>query len=69
MALPSGFRVKQGLHAVESSYVSASSLSALRAAIVRSVWSCKMPLANTPVVPGGCRPGFSYYLDQVPYDA
>ena len=30
--------------------MSASSLSALRAATVRSVWSSKMPLANTPFV-------------------
>ena len=36
-----------GLHAVEPSYMSASSLSAFRAAIQRSVWSGKMPLANT----------------------
>ena len=56
-ALPRGFQVKlgltrgkhlpAGLHAVEASYVSASSLSAFRAAIVRAVWSCKMLLANT----------------------
>ena len=53
-ALPLGFQVKlglvrgkhipPGLHAAEASYVSASSLSACRAAIVRAVWSCKMPL-------------------------
>ena len=30
--------------------MSSSSLSAFRAAIVRSVWSSKMPLANTPAV-------------------
>ena len=36
-----------GLHAVEASYVSAFALSAYRAAIVRSAWSSKMPLANT----------------------
>ena len=52
-ALPPGFKVKlglargkylpAGLHAVETSYVSASSLSAFRAAIVRVVWSCRMP--------------------------
>ena len=39
-----------GLHAVEASYVAASSLSALRAAIVRSVWSGRMQRANTPAV-------------------
>ena len=57
---PLGFQVKlglvrgkylpAGLHAAEASYVSASSLSAFRAAFVRSVWSSKTPLANTPVV-------------------
>ena len=30
--------------------MSASSFSAFRAAIVRAVWSSKMPLANTPAV-------------------
>ena len=30
--------------------MSASSLGAFRAAVVRSVWSSKMPLGNTPVV-------------------
>ena len=59
-ALPLGFQVKlglgrdnyipAGLHAAEASYVSASSLSAFRAAIVRAVWSGKMPLASTPAV-------------------
>ena len=58
-ALPLGFQVRlglvrgkylpAGLHAVEASYVPVSSLTALRAAILRSVWSSKMPLANTPV--------------------
>ena len=33
-----------GLHAAEASYVSG------RAAIIRAVWSGKMPLANTPAV-------------------
>ena len=57
-ALPFGFQVKlglvrskyilAGLHAAEASYVSASSLCAFRAAIVRAVWSGKMPLAITP---------------------
>ena len=59
-ALPLGFRVKlglvrgkylpAGLHAAEASYVSSSSISAFRAAIVRSVWSSKMPLANAPAI-------------------
>ena len=58
--MPLGFRVKlglvrgkylpAGLHAAEASYVSSSSISALRAAIVRSVWSSKMPLANAPAI-------------------
>ena len=60
-ALPLGFKVKlglvggkyipAGLHAAEASCVSSSSLSAIRAAIVREVWSSKMPLANTLAVP------------------
>ena len=59
-ALHLGFQVKLGLvrgkfvpagmHAAEASCVSASSLGAFRAAIVRAVWSSKMPLANTPAV-------------------
>ena len=59
-ALLLGFQVKlglvrgkffpAGLHAAEASYVSFSSISALRAAIVRAVWSTKMPLANTPAI-------------------
>ena len=59
-ALPLGFQVKlglvrgkylpAGLHAAEASYVSSSSISAFRAAIVRAVWSTKMPLANTPAI-------------------
>ena len=54
--LPMGFQVKvglvrgkylpAGLHAAEASYVSSSSISAFRAAIVRAVWSSKMPPAN-----------------------
>ena len=54
-ASPLGFQVKlglargkylpAGLHAAEASYVSSSSISAFRAAIVRAVWSSKMPLA------------------------
>ena len=59
-ALPLGFQVKlglvrgkylpAGLHAAEASYVSSSSVSAFRAAIVRAVWSSKMPLANAPAI-------------------
>ena len=45
-----GKYLQAGLHAVEASYVSASSLSAFRAAVVRSVCSCKMPLADTPFI-------------------
>ena len=54
--LPVGFQIKlglvrgeylpAGLHAAEASYVSSSSISAFRAAIVRAVWSSRMPLAN-----------------------
>ena len=64
-----------GLHAVEASYVSASSLSAFRAAIVRSVWSGKMPLADTPVVLNlldglvGVDPAPCIVWDQVSSDA
>ena len=65
-----GFQVKLGLvrgkylpaclHAAEASCVSSSSISAFRAAIVRAVWSSKMPLANALAVlnlldgPVGC---------------
>ena len=59
-ALPSGFQVKlglvhgkyllAGLHAAEASCVSSSSISAFRAAIVRAVWSSKMPLADAPAI-------------------
>ena len=59
-ALPLGFQAKlglvrgkfilAGLHAAEASFVSSSSLSSFRAAIVRAVWSSKMPLANAPAV-------------------
>ena len=59
-ALPVGFRVilglvrgkclPAGLHAVESSYVSASFLRALRAAFVRSVVQrCPLPGNSQPV--------------------
>ena len=73
-ALPLGFQVKlglvrgkcllAGLHAAEASYVSSSSVSAFRAAIVRAVWSSKMPLANAPALlnlldgPVGVDPAF-----------
>ena len=46
LGLIRGKYLPAGLHAVEASYVSASSLAAFRAALVRSVWSSKMPLAN-----------------------
>ena len=59
-ALPPGFHIKlglvrgrylpAGLHAAEASYVSSSSISAFRAAIVRAVWSSKMPLTNAPAL-------------------
>ena len=59
-ALPLGFQVKlglvrgkylpTGLHAAEASHVSSSSISAVRAAIVRAVWSSKMSLANAPAI-------------------
>ena len=52
-ALPLGFRVKLGLvrgHAAEASYVSSSSIGAFRAAVVRAVWSSRMPLANAPAI-------------------
>ena len=57
-ALPLGFHffglvrgkcLPAGLHALEASCVSASSLSAFRFTIVRSIWSSEMPLSNTSV--------------------
>ena len=73
-ALPLGFQVKlglvrgkylpAGLHAAEASYVSSSSISAFCAAIVRAVWSSKMPLASAPALlnlldgPVGVDPAF-----------
>ena len=39
-----------GLHAVEASHISISSLSSFRAAIGRTVGSSKMPMASTPVL-------------------
>ena len=50
LGLVRGKYLPAGLHAAEVSYVSASSLRAFRAAVVRSVWSSRLPLANTPVV-------------------
>ena len=50
LGLVRGKYIPAGPHAAEASYVSSSSLSAFRAAIVRAVWSSKMPLANTPTV-------------------
>ena len=49
LGLVRGKSLPAGLHAAEASYVS-SSISAFRAAIVRSVWSSKMPLANAPAI-------------------
>ena len=52
------------LHGAEASYVSSSPISAFRAAIVRAVWSSKMPLANAPAIlnlldgPVGLDPAF-----------
>ena len=80
-ALPLGFQVKlglvrgkylpAGLHAAEASYVSSSSISAFRAAIVlRAVWSTKMPLANAPAIlnlldgPAGVDPAFHVILSR-----
>ena len=71
-ALPLGFQVKLGLVRGKylllawllASYVSSSSISAFRAAIVRAVWSTKMPLANAPAIlnlldgPVGVDPAF-----------
>ena len=73
-SLPLGFQVKlglvrgkylpAGLYAAEASYVFSSSISAFRAAIVRAVWSSKMPLANAPAIldlldgPVGIDPAF-----------
>ena len=84
-ALPLGFHVKlglvrgkyllAGLHAAEASYVSSSAISGFRAAVVRAVWSSKMPLANAPAIlnlldgPVGVDPAFSHYFVQVSYDA
>ena len=50
LGLVRGKYLPAGLHAAAASYVSSSSISAFRAAIVRAVWSTKMPLANTPAI-------------------
>ena len=47
LGLVRGKFIPAGLHAAEASYASSSSMSAFRAAIVRAVWSSKVPLANT----------------------
>ena len=53
-----------GLHAAEASYVSSSSTSAFRAAVVCAVSSAKMPLARAPAIlslldgPVGVDPAF-----------
>ena len=41
LGLVRGKYLPAGLHAAEASYVSSSSISAFRAAIVRAVWSSK----------------------------
>ena len=50
LGLVHGKYLPAGLHAAEASYVSSSSISAFRAAIVRADWSSKMPLANAPAI-------------------
>ena len=73
-ALPLGFQVMlelvrgkylpARLHAAEASYVSSSSISAFRAAIVGAMWSSEMPLANATAIlyildgPVGIDPAF-----------
>ena len=64
LGLARGKYLPAGLHAAEASYVSSSSISAFRAAIVRAVWSSKMPLAIAPAIlnlldgPVGLDPAF-----------
>ena len=64
LGLVRGKSLPAGLHAAEASYVSSSSVSAFRAAIVRAVWSTKMPLANASAIlnlldgPVGVDPAF-----------
>ena len=68
LGLVRGKYVLAGLHAAEASCVSSSSLSAFRAAVVRAVWSSKMPLASIPAIlslldgPVSVDPAFSYCL-------
>ena len=50
LGLVRGKYLPAGLHAADASYVFSSSLSAFRAAIVRAVWSSRMPLANAPAL-------------------
>ena len=50
LGLVRGKYLPAGLHAAEAFYVSSSSISAFRAAIVRAVRSSKMPLANAPAI-------------------
>ena len=50
LGLVRGEKIPAGLHAAEASCVSASSLSAFRAAIVWAVWSSCMPFACIPAV-------------------
>ena len=65
-----GRYIPAGVHAAEASYVSSSSVSAFRAAIVRAVWSTKMPLANTPAILNlldglvGIDPAFHFVWDR-----
>ena len=64
VGLVRGKYLPAGLHAAEASYASSSSISAFRAAIVRTVWSSKMPLASAPALlnllggPVGVDPAF-----------
>ena len=64
MGLARGKYLPAGLHAAEASYVSSSSIGAFRAAIVRAVWSSKMPPADAPAIlnlldgPVGVDPAF-----------
>ena len=50
LVLVRGKYLPAGLHAAEASFVSSSSIRAFRAAIVRAVWSSRMPLANAPAI-------------------
>ena len=50
MGLVRGKYLPPGLHVAEASYVFSSFISALRAAVVRAVWSSELPLANAPAL-------------------